>query len=196
MKTLILGGIRSGKSRFAESLAVNSEKPVVYIASATADDQEMQARIIEHQTNRPAHWVLVEEPIHLASALQANAKPDQFVIVDCLTLWLTNLLLTGDEPLLRQELHIFIETVKNTAMNVALVSNETNMGIVPLGALSRKFCDEAGRLHQHLAPECHRVVLMVAGLPLMIKGEAIESHPSHERYPTHESHPSKEEDDL
>jgi len=174
MKTLVLGGIRSGKSRFAESMAKESGAAVIYIATATANDPEMQARIDLHQSTRPDNWILIEEQVHLASVLPTNSRTDQFIIVDCLTLWLTNLLMTGDEQLLRQEINAFLNAVKNTSINLAIVSNETNMGVVPLGELSRKFCDEAGRLHQQLATECSQVILMVAGLPLTVKDTGVE----------------------
>lgn len=171
MKTLILGGIRSGKSRYAETLARAAAQPVTYIATATVQDDEMRRRVEAHRERRPIDWRIVEEPLALAEALLRQAARDRFVIVDCLTLWLTNLL-HADEARFEHERAALVTVLPALAGNVAFVSNETSMGIVPLGALSRRFSDEAGRLHQDLAQRCERVVLMVAGLPLTLKEAA------------------------
>jgi len=173
MKTLILGGIRSGKSRLAEHLAIQSGLPVTYLATATVGDTEMAERIAAHQIRRPGHWTLVEEPLALATAMQAHARHGHCLIVDCLTLWLTNLLLADQPSALTEQRHDLMSKLSNLPGEIILVSNETNMGIVPLGELSRKYCDEAGRLHQNLAIDCDRVVLAVAGLPHIIKGPAL-----------------------
>lgn len=173
MKTLILGGVRSGKSRLAERLAIESELPVIYIATATADDEEMQARIESHRKTRPAHWTVIEEPIHLAKALKAADKEGQYLLIDCLTLWLTNLLTNNDDSAFEGEITNLLETLPLLSSQLIMVSNETNMGIVPMGELSRRYCDEAGRLHQLLAKACDRVILTVAGLPHTLKGEAL-----------------------
>ena len=170
MKQLILGGVRSGKSRLAEQHAIATGLPVVYIATAQAQDAEMQERIQHHQTNRPQHWTLLEEPLALAQALQAQAMDGRCVLVDCLTLWLTNLLCLQDEIRLQQEIETLLETLPNLPGEIILVSNETGMGIVPLGELTRRYCDEAGRLHQAIAARCESVILTVAGLPLTLKG--------------------------
>ena len=170
MKQLILGGVRSGKSRLAEQHAIATGLPVVYIATAQAQDAEMQARIQHHQTNRPQHWTLLEEPLALAQALQAQAMDGRCVLVDCLTLWLTNLLCLQNEIRLQQETETLLETLPNLPGEIILVSNETGMGIVPLGELTRRYCDEAGRLHQAIAARCESVILTVAGLPLTLKG--------------------------
>ena len=172
MKELILGGVRSGKSRYAEQRAHSSNLPVVYIATATAGDAEMSARIRAHQERRPLTWSLVETPRTLAATLRAQAAPDRCVLVDCLTLWLTNLLCADDEIEFRAERHALLETLPALPGHIILVSNETNMGMIALGELSRRFSDEAGRLHQELAFLCDRVVLTVAGLPLFLKGTA------------------------
>ena len=130
----------------------------------------MQERIQHHQTNRPQHWTLLEEPLALAQALQAQAMDGRCVLVDCLTLWLTNLLCLQNEIRLQQEIETLLETLPNLPGEIILVSNETGMGIVPLGELTRRYCDEAGRLHQAIAAHCDKVILTVAGLPLTLKG--------------------------
>jgi len=170
MKELILGGMRSGKSRLAEQHAQTTNLPVTYIATATAQDDEMRARIAHHQANRPGHWQLVEEPLALAAALQRHAAVDRCVLVDCLTLWLTSLLCMDDEARLRQEVDALLHTLPRLPGQIILVSNETGMGVVPLGELTRRYCDEAGRLHQAVAARCDQVILTVAGLPLILKG--------------------------
>jgi len=173
MKTLILGGVRSGKSRLAEQLASGSDLPVSYIATATADDAEMQRRIEGHRQSRPDSWDVVEEPVRLAAVMSAQAEPGRCVLVDCLTLWLTNLLVAADEDLFKREREALLLTLTSLSGQIVMVSNETNMGIMPIGDLSRRYCDEAGRLHQDLAQACDRVVLMVAGLPHVLKGDVI-----------------------
>ena len=170
MKTLILGGVRSGKSRLAEKMASETELAVSYIATATADDEEMQRRIATHQEHRPEHWQLIEEPVRLASALTEHAAAGQCLLVDCLTLWLTNLLMSDNAGVLETERAALLEVLPGLPGEIILVSNETNMGIIPMGELSRRYCDEAGRLHQQLAQLCDRVILTVAGLPYILKG--------------------------
>ncbi len=172
MKELILGGVRSGKSRHAESLARDSGLEVIYLATARPGDAEMQDRIAAHRARRPAHWRLVEEPLALASALSAHASPARCLIVDCLTLWLTQLLCEDDPARLELEQAALLATLPNLPGRILLIGNETNMGVMPMGELSRRYCDEAGALHQALAAQCERVTLMVAGLPLLVKGDA------------------------
>lgn len=171
MKSLILGGMKSGKSRFAEQLASQLEQPVVYIATAQAWDDEMRERIRVHQTQRPNDWKTIEAPLHLAQALQAQDAPNRTILIDCLTLWITQLLCHDNPALLAQELNAFQTHLPKLQSNLILVSNETNMGIIPMDALSRRFCDTAGKLHQQLAPSMDSVVLTVAGLPLYVKGK-------------------------
>ncbi len=168
--SLILGGARSGKSRFAETLARQSGQPVCYIATAHAGDAEMAARIAHHRARRPPEWAFAHAPLQLAECLQQEAAEGRILLVDCLTLWLTNLLLQ-DEACLARESDALLACLPHLPGQVILVSNEVGSGIVPLGALSRRFVDEAGRLHQQLAAQCARVVLVVAGLPLYLKGE-------------------------
>jgi adenosylcobinamide kinase / adenosylcobinamide-phosphate guanylyltransferase len=169
MKALILGGVRSGKSRYAATLAGEQTCPVTLIATATALDEEMAARIDAHRASRPPNWTVVEEPIRLAAALAEAAGPNQMLIVDCLTLWLTNLLCGDDPDALRRELRKVVEILPTLPGDCVLVANEVSLGIVPVSALARRFTDEAGALHQGLAAICDRVVFMVAGLPLIVK---------------------------
>lgn len=171
MKTLILGGVRSGKSRLAEQLALESGRPITYIATATAGDAEMTARIAAHRARRPADWTVIETPLALAAAALSHARADGCLIVDCLTLWLTNLLLANDDSIFAREQQALLDALDDLPGEILLVGNETGMGIVPLGALTRHYCDAAGRLHQEIAARCDRVLLTVAGLPLALKGD-------------------------
>lgn len=169
--TLILGGARSGKSRLAERLALESELAVSYLATATVrDDGEMRTRIAVHRERRPAHWLTVEEPLRLAAALREHCAPQRCVIVDCLTLWLTNLLCADDPDRLATEREALIETLPTLPGRLMLVSNETGLGVVPMGELSRRYVDEAGDLHRRLAERCGQVIFTVAGLPQVLKG--------------------------
>ena len=170
MRTLILGGARSGKSALAERLAVEAGHEVVYIATAQADDEEMAARIAHHRAQRPSHWLSVEEPLALAAALEAHARPGRCVLVDCLTLWLSNLLGAPDAARLAQERDALLALLPSVKGQLLLVSNEVGLGVVPMGELTRRFVDEAGRLHQALAAQCERVVFVAAGLPMPLKG--------------------------
>ncbi|MCR4300979.1 MAG: bifunctional adenosylcobinamide kinase/adenosylcobinamide-phosphate guanylyltransferase [Sulfuricaulis sp.] len=179
MKELILGGARSGKSSFAESRAEASRMAVTCIVTAQPDDQEMAVRIRHHREKRSPHWKVVEKPVSLAATLKALAAPDQCLLVDCLTLWLSNVLhadqddsvVGSSESVFAREHEALVATIPVLAGHIILVSNEVGMGIVPLGELSRRFADEAGRLHQSLAGICDRVTLMVAGQPLVVKGK-------------------------
>jgi len=165
---LILGGARSGKSRYSENLALQSGLQVVYIATGWAGDEEMASRIAHHQAQRPNDWLTVEEPRALALALQSHAAADRFIIVDCLTLWLSNLLAEGD-ACFRLERQALLDILPSLPGTICLVSNEVGQGIVPLNPLARRFVDEAGWLHQDLARICERVVWVVAGLPQILK---------------------------
>lgn len=169
MLELILGGARSGKSRLAEQLATDSGLRVTYVATCQPLDGEMAERIAHHQSRRPPQWTLVEEPLALASVLEAHADGECCLLVDCLTLWLTNLLLLDDEAQAAHELQALLAVLPKLPGRIILVSNETGLGVVPLGELSRRYVDQAGRLHQAIAALADRVQLMVAGLPLLLK---------------------------
>lgn len=181
MKTLILGGARSGKSGYAEKLATESGLAVRYIATATAGDEVMRRRIAHHQARRPAHWPTVECELALADTLRQQARDNTCLLVDCLTLWLSNLIFAGQAgqqaeageaiacALLKREIDALIATLPKLPGQVILVSNEVGWGIVPGNALSRLFADEQGRLNQRVATVCDDVYLVAAGLPLQLK---------------------------
>ncbi|WP_166171791.1 bifunctional adenosylcobinamide kinase/adenosylcobinamide-phosphate guanylyltransferase [Acinetobacter sp. SA01] len=171
MIQLILGGARSGKSRLAEQAAKDSGLPVRYIATAQALDTEMQERIHHHQAQRPAHWQLIEEPFSLAERLQQIDAANQLILVDCLTLWMTNLLMHEDENLQAVECEKLLDVLPSLQSQIILVSNETGLGVVPMGEISRKFVDESGRLHQQLGKIADKVIFCVAGFPMILKGE-------------------------
>ncbi|MFK5599237.1 bifunctional adenosylcobinamide kinase/adenosylcobinamide-phosphate guanylyltransferase [Methylobacterium sp. HMF5984] len=162
--TLVLGGARSGKSAYAERLIEAVPGPWLYLATAQAWDDEMRARIALHRARRSGDWITRDVPNALAAAIAEAPGP---VLVDCLTLWLTNLLLADAD--LDAETAALRSACREAHGPLVLVSNEVGLGIVPDNALARRFRDAAGRLHQSLAAECDRVVLTVAGLPLVIK---------------------------
>lgn len=170
MRTLILGGVRSGKSRQAEDLALASDLHVTCLVTAQPLDREMAERIESHRARRPSDWAVVEEPVRLAKAMDQWRNKGGCLIIDCLTLWLTNLLCDGDLGLLERERKRFLEAYADLPGEVIVVSNEVNMGVVPADEMSRRYCDLAGELHQRLADLSDRVILTVAGLPQIIKG--------------------------
>ncbi|OTG63556.1 bifunctional adenosylcobinamide kinase/adenosylcobinamide-phosphate guanylyltransferase [Acinetobacter sp. ANC 4470] len=171
MMQLILGGARSGKSRFAEQTAKDSNLNVTYIATAQASDREMQARIDHHQAQRPKHWTVIEEPLYLADCLIELDQPNQVILVDCLTLWMSNLLMHENAELQMQECLKLLNIIPILQSELILVSNETGLGIIPMGEISRRFVDESGRLHQQLGEIAEKVVFCVAGFPMILKGE-------------------------
>lgn len=167
--TLILGGARSGKSRRAEALARESGLEVVYLATAEAMDAEMEERIARHREDRAADgWVTVEEPLDLAAALAREARPGRVVLAECLTTWLTNLMV-HDRDLEAATAELLAWCAAPTGPAV-LVSNEVGFGIVPEHKMARDFRDHAGRLHQRVAERAERVELVVAGIPVTVKG--------------------------
>jgi len=169
MKELILGGVRSGKSRLAEERARGSGRAVLYIATAIAGlDRELDERIRLHRERRPATWTVVEEPLALAELLCAQASLNRCLVVDCLTLWLTNLLSAPGDRFERERLNL-LQTIPGLPGHIILVSNEAGLGVVPLGELTRRFVDVSGEVHQILASLCDRVTLVVAGLPFRLK---------------------------
>ncbi len=168
-KMLVLGGVRSGKSRYAEELARGQARAVTLIATAEARDEEMAARIEAHRHHRDVRWRVIEEPLALAATLRATISPESLVIVDCLTVWLSNLLGGQDADAARRETQALLDTLSSLTGDCILISNEVGFGIIPANALARRFGDEAGVLHQRIARQCDRVVLMVAGVPLTVK---------------------------
>ncbi len=172
MKQLILGGVRSGKSQLAEQAAKDSGLAVTYIATALSADAEMQQRIDKHCQRRPDDWAVLEAPYALAACLQQHAASECCLLVDCLTSWLTNLLCADDEQQFEQELSALLDVLPTLPGQIIFVSNETSMGVVPMGELTRRFCDEAGLLHQAIAQRCDKVVLSIAGLPQILKDES------------------------
>jgi adenosylcobinamide kinase/adenosylcobinamide-phosphate guanylyltransferase len=173
MITLVLGGARSGKSRFAQQLAMDSQLPVLYIATATALDEEMQERIIRHQRDRPAEWQLCECPLDLINTLAEECQKQQTILVDCLTLWLNNQLFHQPAQDFAALFNTLIATLSNANTiinaNIIFVANEVGLGVIPLGEVSRQFVDEAGRLNQQLAQIADKVFFIAAGLPLTLK---------------------------
>lgn len=165
--TLVLGGARSGKSRYAEALAESRAGPCLYLATATAGDDEMAARIAHHRARRGSRWQTVEEPMDLVGALHRCARADSVVLVDCLTLWLGNLMEAGRDP--ESETRHLVTALPVLEGDVIFVSNEVGLGIVPDNALARAFRDAAGRLNQDVAAAAQVVVFMAAGLPMALK---------------------------
>ena len=190
----ILGGQRSGKSRRAELLACDwlaqsPDRQAVMIATATAWDDEMRERIARHRLDRAERvpgMTTVEEPVNLGEAVQTHSKPQTIVVVDCLTLWLTNLLMPHEnaERSLKNRLNLppgqkiqaqaasLLIAIKNAPGPVILVGNEIGLGVIPMGRETRDFVDALGRLNQEVAAVCERVTFMAAGLPLTLKGQA------------------------
>jgi adenosylcobinamide kinase/adenosylcobinamide-phosphate guanylyltransferase len=165
--TLVLGGARSGKSRHAEHLAIASGLTPVYLATAQAQDDEMARRIAAHRARRDAAWRTVEEPLDLVGALQRECAPERIVLVDCLTLWLANLMMAG-RPVETESARL-LQALPRRAGPLLLVSNEVGQGIVPDNAMARRFVDHAGALHQGIALQADAVVFMTAGLPHRLK---------------------------
>ena len=166
---LVLGGARSGKSCYAEQQAKSSLQEVIYIATATVYDDEMADRVQRHKDDRPSNWRTIEEPIQLAAMLQEHAAEDKCILVDCLTLWVTNLLMLEDDQRFEAEKQALLNILPELPGQILLVSNEVGQGIVPLGELSRRFVDESGWLHQAIAALATDVTLVVAGIPMPVK---------------------------
>lgn len=163
--TLFLGGARSGKSRLAQSEAEACDGPLVYIATAEAGDTEMAQRIARHRADRDARWTTVECPVALADAIVAQS--DRVVLVDCLTLWLSNLMLGGHD--LGRHRRALIKAIADRRAPLFVVSNEVGLGLVPETPLGRAFRDAAGRLNQEVAAATREVLFVAAGLPLRMK---------------------------
>lgn len=168
--TLVLGGARSGKSRFALEQADRLALPATLIATAQALDAEMAQRIDRHRADRGAGWRVVEEPYDLVAALTREAQPGRVVVVDCLTLWLSNLMHAARD--VAREGEALAACLGAAPCEVVLISNEVGLGLVPDNPLGRAFRDAQGWLNQRLAQVCGRVVFVAAGLPLTLKDEA------------------------
>ena len=171
--TLILGGVRAGKSGYAQRLASSGER-VLFVATAEAADREMEARIEAHRESRPAHWDTLEEPLDLVAALTPLQDRYDTVLLDCLTLWVSNLLLRGSEPeAARREIlpetRRLLELCRSSDASWIVVSNEVGLGVVPPTALGRVYADELGRVNQLVAAAADQVYFMAAGLPMEMK---------------------------
>jgi len=166
----LLGGARSGKSSLAEKIAIDSTLEVTYIATAAALDNEMSDRIKQHQNDRPSYWGTIEEEICLARVLSQLNDVKNCIIVDCLTLWMLNLLTLENKTKKELEVDLLIESLSTSKALIILVSNEVGNGVVPMGELSRQFVDESGFLHQRVAKVADRVDFIMAGLPTTLKG--------------------------
>ncbi len=168
MPVLILGGARSGKSAFAESLLRDAQQERTYLATATATDEEMAARIARHRQDRDDHWLTVEEPLAIVDALRRETDEGRAVLVDCLTLWLSNLFMQGHD--IAQEAERLAAFLQEAPRQIVLVSNEIGLGLVPETKLGRDFRDAQGRLNQAVAAAARSVIFVAAGLPLYLKG--------------------------
>lgn len=166
---LVIGGARSGKSSYAESVAKQSGKAVIYIATAEVGDQEMAQRIEKHKAQRPQEWQVIEEPLQLATVLKQYSREDNCLLVDCLTLWLSNCLFKGTGTSWQTYKSELLATLESLSGQVILVTNEVGCGIVPMGEVSRRYVDEAGWLHQAIAAQAEKVTLVTAGLPMSLK---------------------------
>ncbi len=164
---LVLGGARSGKSRYAQMLAESAAAERLFLATAEAGDEEMRARIARHRADRSQGWTTFEEPLALRFALRAEAREGRVVLVDCVTLWLSNLMLARRDP--AKEIAELIDEIVVLSGPVVFVSNEVGQGIAPATALGREFRDWQGRANQEIARACGAVVQVVAGLPILVK---------------------------
>jgi adenosylcobinamide kinase / adenosylcobinamide-phosphate guanylyltransferase len=165
--SLVLGGARSGKSRFAEDLVTQSNLSRIYLATAQAFDAEMNARITKHQSDRGEKWTTIEEPLNLLDVLQKNSSADTIILVDCLTLWVSNLM--GEGQSVEEAIDQLIDGLQYLLGSVVFVSNEVGQGIVPDNAMAREFRDYAGMLHQRLAENVNSVYFITAGLAQKLK---------------------------
>lgn len=169
--TFVIGGCRSGKSGHAQSLAEQIEGKKLYLATCVPHDEEMAERVRLHREQRGQQWETLEEPLELAAAIAAQSGNYNVILVDCLTLWASNLLLSPDKmPELNAACRALVQSLKTTRCPVILVSNEVGTGIVPENELARRYRDEAGLINQQIAAAVDRVIWMVAGIPVTIKG--------------------------
>jgi len=185
--TFIIGGARSGKSTYALDCA-QGEKAVTFIATAEALDKEMCSRILKHKKDRPSHWRTIEAPRDLYDACKQIDKESTMIIVDCLTLWISNLLMAKKKDAeIEQEIARVLAVLRRQKAGVLIVANETGLGIVPANALARRFRDVAGKINQRVAHEADDVIFMAAGLPMSLKplkkAEAFEKASSRSTHP-------------
>ena len=167
----VTGGARSGKSHFAQNLAHSIKGRKVFIATAEPLDQEMQERIATHRRERPPGWDTVEEPRHLGKTVQECAATYDILLIDCLTLWISNLLTINslEEPVIAREVHELVDSFRTERSTVIVVSNELGMGIVPADSMTRLYRDIVGKANQAIASAADQVFLVVSGIPLKIK---------------------------
>jgi adenosylcobinamide kinase/adenosylcobinamide-phosphate guanylyltransferase len=170
---LVLGGARSGKSAYAQSLAEAYGSERLYLATAQPGDAEMAARIARHRADRGQGWTTLEEPLAIAAALRTHAQPSRVVVVDCLTLWLSNLMLAGRDP--GPAVTGLADAIGELAGPVLIVSNEVGMGLVPDNKLGREFRDWQGRANREIGAACDAVIFVAAGIPLQLKPAATPS---------------------
>lgn len=172
-RVLVTGGVRSGKSRRANVWAEWLGRPVTVVATAEPVDEELRQRIESHRRNRPRDWRTIEAPRRLAAAVERLGEGDHCVLIDCLTLWLTNLLVDGDQRALEGEVEALLAVLRRRERCIVMVANECGLGLIGATSLSRRFADLAGEVQQRVAECCNRVELMVAGLPLVLKGATL-----------------------
>ncbi len=170
--TLITGGIRSGKSRYALSLTQKMNGQKIFIATAQAFDESMSVKIKKHQEERGEGFTTIEEPIYLAKAMSALHQESDVILIDCLTLWVNNLLyyFKEDTGKIRQQFDLFLDVLANPPRQIVIVTNEIGLGVTPENELTRKFIDELGFINQRVAQLSDEVIMMIAGLPQFIKG--------------------------
>jgi len=175
--TLVIGGCRSGKSSHALSLAAEiGARPKAFVATCTAQDEEMRSRIQRHQQERGAEWQTLEVPIELGAAIVSRGGKAGLMLIDCLTLWISNMMMAeADNATILNECQKLCEILKDPPCPIILVSNEVGAGIVPENALARRYRDLAGWVNQRVAGACHRVIWMVAGIPVTIKPQPIDT---------------------
>jgi adenosylcobinamide kinase/adenosylcobinamide-phosphate guanylyltransferase len=175
--TLVLGGVRSGKSHYAQQLGEHAGR-VVFVATARAGDDEMQRKVERHRSSRPAHWQTVEEPLLLAETIAGHGPTCDLMIIDCLTFFAANLLDAGDQSptSIEGSVEALCRTLQTPPCTVVLVSNEVGSGVVPAYPSGRRFRDLLGEMNQSVAGVASNVILLVAGLPLVLKGQPEAGH--------------------
>lgn len=179
--TLLLGGVRSGKSDYAENIAVRSGLSVTYLATAKDLDAELNERVTHHQNSRPAHWKCIDVPVHLADAIRANSRPDCCLIVDCLFMWIKNLIMEDNKfctensssiklgKTFEHEIKQLFDVIPDVQGKLIFISNEVGMGSISTTTFSKLLTNELGHINQQIAKVCSHVYLLVAGLPITVK---------------------------